>query len=69
MKLIKMSLIALTSLIIVSSCNNQSAGNTETETAETLENKTETPDMHTSKPPWIGMELTKALYLAQIVKE
>lgn len=48
MKSIKISLIALSSLIIMSSCNTQSAENTESTTAESVEN-VETPDMHTSQ--------------------
>ena len=49
MKLIKISLVALASLIMVSSCNTQSAANTETPAAETVENNPESPDMHTSE--------------------
>src|SRR5690606_35967731 len=45
---IKISLIALSSLIMVSSCNTQSEENTESTPVESVEN-VETPDMHTSQ--------------------
>ena len=49
MKLIKISLVAFASLIIVSSCNNQTAENTETAPTEEVGNNSEAPDMHTSE--------------------
>lgn len=49
MKLIKISLVALASLVMMSSCENQSAENAETPLTETVENNPEAPDMHTSE--------------------
>ena len=42
---------------MVSSCNTQSAENTETPAAETVENNPESPDMHTSETSldWDGI--------------
>ena len=49
MKTIKISLVALASLIILFSCNNQSTEKTEIAPADTVENNPEAPDMHTSE--------------------
>lgn len=48
MKPIKISFIALASVILVSSCNNQTTENTESTAAETVETPA-APDMHTSQ--------------------